>query len=485
MHLSISEIYKLLPKAMIRTSIGSIHSSTRIKRTYIDTRNIDSTDIDTSCFFALKGEYVDGNRFIQNAFEIGVSLCIGTLSLSELQIPSGATYIQVTDTLLALQALATKYRVEKLAQVTIVGVTGSVGKTTVKDMLTGALSPLYPASTKGNLNNHIGVPLSILDIHPETKYAVLEAGMNHRGEMEVLAKIMQPDIVLITKIGVAHIEHLKTQDEIAREKSDLALYSPRAKLVLIPAEDIYADFIETYISNEIQGVAHDNINKTISVEKVDTSHAHLASTTLSQHSDIHTYTIPAHIQSMICLVASCARKVFYLAGVRSTDKEIIERILQSHITPRRFELKEIAKGITLVDDSYNANPDSMRANLKAFDDICAEKIKTGLPQKSIVILGGMAELGEQSEWFHQETCTYIQTLKHIDTVISVGDLAKQYAFPERILHCADIHIAYEKIIKSISISDTDNTYLFIKGSKSTHMSDLADMLTKYFENTVK
>lgn len=470
---------------MVQALVGNIHSPTRIKHTYIDTRNIDSTDIDTSCFFALKGEHADGNRFIQNAFDIGVSLCIGTLSPSALHIPSGATYIQVTDTLLALQALATRYRIEQLAQVTIIGVTGSVGKTTVKDMLTGALSPLHPASTKGNLNNHIGVPLSILDIHPETKYAVLEAGMNHRGEMEVLAKIMQPDIVLLTKIGVAHIEHLKTQDEIAREKSDLALYSPRAKLVLIPSEDVYADFINKYLSNEIHGAMHNSIRNTFSVEKVGTSYMHFASIILSQQSDIHVHTIPAHIKSMICLVASCARKIFDLAGLRNTDKEIVERILQSHITPRRFEVKEIAKGITLVDDSYNANPDSMRASLKAFDDICAEKIKTGLFQKSIVILGGMAELGEQSDQFHQETCAYIQSLKHIDTVISVGDLAKQYAFPEHILHCADIHIAYEQIIKSISISDTDSTYIFIKGSKSTHMSDLADMLTKYFKDTVE
>ncbi len=468
LHISIKKLLSLV-QASIVTTVQANREDEHLTSLSIDTRSISHLLAPHTCFIALPGQSVDGNQYIQHAFDIGVSLCIGTISPSHVKVPLGATYIQVQDSLSALQSVAKQYREQYLKNTIIIGVTGSVGKTTTKDMLTAALSEFNPVSTKGNLNNHIGVPLSILSINPTDSYAVLEAGMNHRGETALLARIMQPDIVVITKIGVAHIEHLKTQEEIAREKSDLALYSVRARDVYIPHEDQFAEYIDSYISEEK--------HKQISVHSIKVHNNHAL-----QFIPAHT---PLHIKSNICLVTTCTEDIYRHEQKKCSIDIIVHNIMNTHITPRRFEVKEIARGITLVDDSYNANPDSMRASLKAFDDICAEKVKTGLLQKSIVILGGMAELGEQSERFHQETYAYIQSLKHIDTVISVGDLAKQYAFPEHILHCADIHIAYEKIIKSILISDTNNTYLFIKGSKSTHMSDLADMLTKYFKDTVK
>lgn len=471
MNITLLALIDLIPKSLL-VSPQKHHNilETHITSVITDTRNIVGQNAAQTVFIALTGDTYDGNAFIEDAYSKGILVCIGNTPETNINLKSGTVYIEVTNTLEALQQIAKNYREQYLSHIHIIGVTGSVGKTSVKDMLTIACKliqekPESVSSTQGNLNNHIGVPLSILSIPISTQVAILEAGMNHRGEIQMLAHIMQPQSVVITKIGVAHIEYLGSKEEIAREKSDLALYSPRATDVYIPDTDEYSAFIASYIKEKSE--------RLIKVHQVN----------IFLHHDLEKTLL--HIISNISLVLAVVSQLYSIDMKSETASHFIHTLLNTAITPRRFEVKEIAKGITLVDDSYNANPDSMRASLKAFDDICAEKIKTGLFQKSIVILGGMAELGEQSERFHQETCAYIQSLKHIDTVISVGDLAKQYAFPEHILHCDDIHIAYEKIIKSISISDTDSTYIFIKGSKSTHMSDLADMLTKYFKNTVK
>ncbi|MFM2383710.1 MAG: hypothetical protein RIQ72_282 [Candidatus Parcubacteria bacterium] len=447
----------------------------------IDTRTLIHSQASHTIFFALAGEIHDGNAYIETAFQSGVKICIGTMSSEKVKVPQGSVYIEVTNTLDTLQAIARAYRESFLQHIHIIGITGSVGKTTTKDMLAITLEHIFASdskssaeekdqtpifATKGNLNNHIGVPLSILVIDPKQKIAILEAGMNHRGEIQVLAQIMQPDTVIITKIGVAHIEYLKTQEEIAREKSDLAIYSSRAAKVYIPADDAYATFVQSYIQEE-------SSHKT-SVILVDT----LTSTLLS-----HT---PKHIVDNISLVIACALYIAKQLNLdidkspsKISDEILIKSVLASQITPRRFEIKKISNNLLLIDDSYNANPDSMRASLKAFNDldltIYFEQDTLVAPQK-IAVLGGMAELGAHSEMMHQEITHLLEQLSNIDIAISVGELAKQYEFAHGFMHFPDIQSAVRSL-EELLIQNSAPHAIFVKGSKSTHMSDLADTLS--------
>ncbi len=475
MNLHIKEFIDLIPKDQIcaetnfnaNTSLGQSSDNT-ITSITIDSRKAGAG----SAFFAFEGEHTDGHDFILQSFENGTRICIGTKLYSELSQPQGKTaktedvaepalYIQVKDTLFTLQQIARNYREIYLNQTNIIGVTGSVGKTTTKDMLCSALSDLHPIATKGNLNNHIGVPLSVLEINPDTKVAILEAGMNHRGETKILAEIMQPNIVVITHIGVAHIEFLGTREEIAREKADLALFSPKIKSLYIPKSDEYADFIESILPASITCVQ----------TEPDTIHK-------------ISLTVPGKPMLDNAVLALEVCKAFNI-----DIQKAIRNIEEATITPRRLEMHYFPNNNCIIDDSYNANPDSMKAGLDVCDTYIQDIQKPYT--KRIAILGGMGELGENSDNFHKEIATYAFGKTHIDEIYSVGALAEKYQIDDQLEkiksekvvgHFRDIATCIDSVFSSDSLHDT---LIFIKGSKSTNMSNLADILIEKLEHTVE
>ncbi|MEM9481945.1 MAG: UDP-N-acetylmuramoyl-tripeptide--D-alanyl-D-alanine ligase [Verrucomicrobiota bacterium] len=201
-----------------------------------DTRTVGTGEL----FFALSGENFDGHRFVAEAAKRGAGAVVVDSEVTG--VPDTCGIIKVFDTLSALQTMARRYR--EYLEPKVVGITGSNGKTSTKDMVAAVLETKFSVNaTVGNLNNHIGVPLSVLKTKPSDEFGVFEMGMNHPGEIEVLADIALPDIGIITNVGVAHIEFMKTREAIALEKGMLAESVSRNGHVILNHEDEFSDSI--------------------------------------------------------------------------------------------------------------------------------------------------------------------------------------------------------------------------------------------------
>ena len=224
--------------------VGDDLSEIIISSVSTDSRNIRQG----SLFVALEGDNFDGHDYVVDALAAGASAAMIN-DKTKRELPHGLPLIRVEDTLSGLQELARSYR--SSLQVTGVGVTGSNGKTSTKDILKSVLSQSYSVSaTEGNFNNHIGLPLTLLNLEEKNDYGVWEMGMSQSGEIAALADIAKPDVGVITNIGVAHIENLGSRDNIAKEKSDLALNVPENGYVVLHAGDDYCDFIADRIAAE-------------------------------------------------------------------------------------------------------------------------------------------------------------------------------------------------------------------------------------------
>lgn len=314
----------------------------------LDSRAVKPGDV----FVAVKGERVDGHDFIDDAMKRGAS--------------------RIIDGVEELQAAAREYRRSLGARV--IGVTGSAGKTTVKEFLKTFLA-CY--GTEGNLNNHLGLPLTILNAPPDSRYIVVEMGTNHPGEIAALCDIAEPDIGVITSIGTAHLEFFKTQRGIAEEKGTLFA---RTKLFNVaPADCNELETLETMSA--------------VRLYKADASSTRGLACPLPG----------AHSRSNMMVAWTVAEEL----GVGL--EEAAERLEKFRLPGARWR-KTTVNGVTYIDDSYNASPDSMKAAIDAFGG-------------KVAVLGDMGELGERSRELHREVLAYAYAkgLK----VITVGRMFAQ------------------------------------------------------------
>ncbi len=348
----------------------------------------DSRAIVPGCLFvALCGERFDGNRFAAEASQKGAAAVL--VSRVEGEFDPACSVVQVEDTLAALQALATWWRAE-LAPLHVVGLTGSSGKTSTKDMLLAVLAQHYRTlATKGNLNNHIGVPLSILSTPKGTEAAVWEMGMNHAGELAPLCAMTQPQMGIITTIGSAHMEYLGSREGIAQEKCTVARCLPESGFMIYPAGDDFAPMI-----------AGQTPATPLAVGGEDSPVRALSPRPSAQGTD---YTLcieglgevpvslpvpGAHMVSNSLLAAAAGWKL------GCTLSEIAAGLSASSLTKGRLACRELL-GYTVVDDTYNANPESMKAALQTV---------AALPGsgRRIAVLGKMGELGQGGIAAHAE-----------------------------------------------------------------------------------
>lgn len=357
-------------------------------------------------FIPIKGARVDGHDFIPSVIEKGAAAVLSEVPQKDCPKPC----ILVESTQQALKDIAGFYR-EQL-HIPVIGITGSVGKTSTKEMVASVLSERYRVlKTEGNFNNEIGLPLTLLRIRREHEAAVVEMGISDFGEMHRLAKMAKPDICVITNIGICHLENLKTRDGILQAKSEIFDFlKPDAHIVLNGEDDKLSAIGEV---KGIRPVFYGFQNTEIYADKIE--NFGLKGTGV----DIHTPegVIRAHIpipgQHNI-FNAMAAAGVARCLGMELG--EIKSGIEKAETIGGRTNLMEIG-GLLLIDDCYNANPVSMRASL--------DVLSNGLA-RTVAVLGDMGELGENERQLHYEVGAYVAE-KQIDALFCSGPLSKEMA----------------------------------------------------------
>ena len=321
------------------------------------------------------------------------------------------TFILVRDTELAFAQIASYYR-DKLT-IPVIAITGSNGKTTTKDIISHLLSfkkKVY--KTFKNYNNHLGVPLSILQIQPHDEMAVLEMGMNHAGEIDFLGSIAKPNISVIVNVTDAHIEHLGSKENIAQAKAELLPHTSKDGFVILNGDNPYVVSVshlyhgKTYFYR-LTGKS-DIFATEIQTNDLGTSFT----VTVGEHT--HQFTVPmfgTHI------VSNTLPAIFIALQFGYRFDEINDSLQSLSISPMRFELVRDIRKTTVINDAYNASPTSMKTSIETFSGIL-------LKHKKVLVLGDMFELGQDSEDYHREVGQFISTLKDKPSfVVTVGNQA--------------------------------------------------------------
>ena len=387
---------------LLKYSEGEIilnNKNKKFNKLSTDTRKIEKDNI----FLALKGENFNGNKYVKEAFEKGASIAIVDEVLYNEEEINGIV-IKVKDTKKALLSIARGYR-EKLG-IKVVAITGSTGKTSTKDLVSAFLSGKYKVfKTKGNFNNEIGLPLMVLELDSSIDVAVLEMGMSNFNEIHNLAECAKPDIAMITNIGVSHIENLKTRENILKAKMEITDFFNKNNILILNSED---DMLQTVNSNmyEIINIGYNqNCNyfaKNIKLDKETTSFD------FNYNGEMNTITLPmVGIHNVLNALLGIAAS--YKLGL--IVDEIKEGLKNLEATSMRLEFIENEFGIEIINDCYNASPDSMKAALDVLKD------REG--KRKIAILGTMRELGDEANRCHKEVGEYAKD--RVDLLVSCGE----------------------------------------------------------------
>jgi len=386
-------------------SLSGGNPAATITNVCIDSRALKSGDL----FIAIRGDNFDGHDFLPEAARLGAAGAIASREVAGL--PPGFALILVNDTLRALQAVASAYRAS--LPLTAICITGSNGKTSTKDLTAAVLAQRFSVTkTAGNLNNHIGVPLTLLRAGTEHRAGIFEVGMNHPGEIAPLAAMAQPDIAIITNIGVAHIEFLCSREAIALEKGMLAEAVGERGTVILNADDEFTSSIAERTRARIvtAGLQSGDVRATDLEPLSSGTRFRLHATGQCVEAEL---PVPGEHMVRNALLACAAGLVLDLSL-----EECARGLRGLQLTAGRLTLMTVA-GIRIIDDTYNANPDSMIAAL-------ATLARMPVEGRRIAVLGRMGELGTESERGHRQVGEAAGREK-IPNVITVGDEANWIA----------------------------------------------------------
>lgn len=340
-------------------------------------------------FLALRGENFDGDDFVQAALDKGAAVVVA--NRWEGKVPENAAVILFPDTLLALQKLAHWWR--KQLDIPVVCITGSNGKTSTKDFTTAVLSRKFNvSSTRGNLNNHIGLPLTVLSTTPEHTAAVWEIGMNHSGELAPLCEIARPKYGIITNIGTAHIEFLGSRDAIAEEKGTLARALPTDGFLFIPANCDYHHYFRQRTKAQLIPVG--NGRGLVRAENVRFEAGRTVFSLVIEGEGSAEVVLPVPGKHMVTN-GLLAAGVGWKLGVPVA--EIANGLSSSTVAGGRLRCDD-RKGVAIIDDTYNANPESMAA---AIETVAEMPVSNGASR--FAVLGRMGELGAHAPAAHMKT----------------------------------------------------------------------------------
>lgn len=376
----------------------------------IDSISTDSRTMESQTLFVpLKGETNDGHDYIDMAISNGAK---AILTEKKGTFPSDVSVILVEDTTKALGMLA-KYYLAKM-QVKVVAVTGSVGKTSTKEMVAAVLSKKFRVvKTKGNFNNHIGLPKTVFTLTKEDEIAVLEMGMNHFGEIDYLADIAQPDVAAITNIGVSHIENLGSREGILKAKMEVDDHlKAGGKLVLNADNDLLQSVIPS-VSDHVLTYSIENQSAMYVAKNIEISKGSI-SFSVEVSNRVYQPVIYAlgeyHVYNALCALA-----IGRYFGMDMA--EIVDGIASFENAAMRMSIEK--KGdYTFIVDCYNAAPDSMEAAIKVLSDYEGER--------KVAVLGDMMEMGEFAPAFHEKV-GHIVAQQSIDVLVTIGSRAEYIA----------------------------------------------------------
>ena len=377
---------------------GSGDAERELTGLVIDSRNMQLG----FAFAAMVGERVDGHNYVNKAFGLGASCCIVEHDMPDAQ----GCLIVVDSTAKAMARLAEAYR--KTLDIPVIGITGSVGKTTAKEMISAVLSQRFKVlKTDKNFNNELGVPLTIFRIEPEHEAAVIEMGISDFGEMSRLAQMVRPTDAVYTLIGNAHLDRLHDRPGVFRAKTEMLKYVPNDGTVFLNADDDLLSKCDCRQNRVLYGLGE---NADVRAENITVESAAMQSCDIiSGERRIHV-SIPAYGRHMVYAALEGAA-----VGIKFglSDDEIIRGIASYETVGRRANVMNTGY-ITIIDDCYNANPDSVKC---AIDSMC------GNPGRKVCVLGDMLEMGTARAERHADIGRY--AVSHgVELLLCVGEMSK-------------------------------------------------------------
>lgn len=453
---------KISIKEILEVTNGKLLSGNTdqfIRSVCVDTRKITPEDC---LFVALKGKKVNGHAFIKTAFELGAAACLIEEDF-EGEIPG--PMIRVASTLAAMQDLAAYYRAK--FEIPVIGVTGSVGKTTTKEMIAAALGEnLKVFKTQGNYNGQIGLPLTIFNLDSSYQVAILEMGISELGEMDRLEKIANPTIGVITNIGLSHIENFKSTEVTCNEK---------VKIIKGKDKKLYVNGDSPLLSNAKTDaqVVKFGVNGSYPYRCEDVFSTSTSTSFVLCTPDLkENITIPClgmhNVYNALAAIAVAMDMGIHLEDIK-------KGLLTFKNAGMRQQISKVG-GITLIDDSYNASPDSVKSSVGILKNLPGAG-------KNIVIIADMLELGVRSEEIHFETGRYI-AMERVDILITVGKDSRNLSqgaisANQNIIsyHCENNLQAIKTLFEIIAPNDK----ILVKGSRGMHTEEIVNALKKEYE----
>lgn len=455
---------KMLPEA-----VSAEH--TQAQSVVLDSRLVEPGGI----FIATRGEHVDGHSFIDQVFDTGA---LGVICEEAPVQPKGA-YILVEDSFLALKDLAEYYR--RQLDIKVVGITGSVGKTSTKEFVASVLSQKYRVlKTEGNYNNEVGLPLTVLRIREDCEVAVLEMGISDFGEMHRLSKIAKPDVCLITNIGQCHLENLGTRDGILKAKTEIFDFMQEGGQICLNGDDDKLVTIRE-VRGSIPVFFGGGSNNAVYADNYENrgligSRAQIHMKGIAGH-DVCSFEaeIPLPGEHMLynALAATAAGMLFGL-----TAEEIQEGIRTVKAVDGRSHVIRTDR-LTLIDDCYNANPVSMKAALDLLHMTELSEVFEDAARK-VAVLGDMFELGTDEAELHREVGVYAAK-KQIDVLVCVGNLCKyMYEGAQAVRSVTNCYYFEDKEALEAQMDTViqDGDLVLVKASHGMHFEELIKMLSE-------
>lgn len=426
-------------------------------------------------FVPLMGEFQDGHNYISGAVKNGAAVVLVDENhremvergISEKHLPEDVSYVIVKNTLKGLQDAAAGY-LKKFPGLKKIGITGSCGKTTTKEIFASVFSVKYDVvMTEGNLNSETGLPLSVFNVRDNHQVGIFEAGMNRVGEIRELAEVLKPDIAVITNIGTAHIGILGTRDKIAEEKKSIFSFFNEKSIGIIPEADDYYEFLKTGVPGKILSFGDGNLREISRVNSLGLKGTEI----IFKTGDRALLSIPGYYNYLNALAAITAGFEWGL-----TVKEVAEGINsvkplfgRSQVFEGSVEKNGINLNVTVVQDCYNANPVSLKAGLS----LCDSADWNG---KRLYVVGAMMELGADSYQAHYAALQNLADSKG-DLIFLFG---KEFKKPFDDFKPAGSRFFYfedmEDLIAGVKSGLENNSLIFIKGSRAMALERIGESL---------